>query len=105
MRTLPSPPLAGDPGKGVAVSDLPEKVGIDIAYGGCCTGGKLEDIEAYYETLKSGADHGLQLAPGVSSSFNSAARTCVSAVTAQECRSLSADERSARRAVADAAGC
>lgn len=55
----------GDPGRGLAVSDLSEKVVIDIAYGGSCTGGKLEDIEAYHEVMKWGADHGLQLAPAV----------------------------------------
>lgn len=56
----------GDPGRGVAVSDLSsERVAIDIAYGGSCTGGKLEDIEAYHEVMKWGADRGLRLAPGV----------------------------------------
>jgi 3-isopropylmalate/(R)-2-methylmalate dehydratase large subunit len=55
----------GDPGRGVAVPDLPEKVAIDIAYGGSCTGGKLEDIETYHEVMKWGLDHGLRLAPGV----------------------------------------
>lgn len=55
----------GDPGRGIGVPDLAERVAIDIAYGGSCTGGKLEDIEAYHEVLKWGFDRGLQLAPGV----------------------------------------
>jgi 3-isopropylmalate/(R)-2-methylmalate dehydratase large subunit len=55
----------GDPGKGVSVADLSERVAIDIAYGGSCTGGKLEDIEGYHEVMKWALDHGLPLAPGV----------------------------------------
>lgn len=55
----------GDPGRGVSVADLSERVAIDIAYGGSCTGGKYEDIEGYHEVLKWALDRGLQLAPGV----------------------------------------
>jgi 3-isopropylmalate/(R)-2-methylmalate dehydratase large subunit len=55
----------GDPGRGVAVNELSDTVAIDIAYGGSCTGGKLEDIQAYHDVLKWGAGNGLKLAPGV----------------------------------------
>lgn len=55
----------GDPGRGVSVSNLSERVAIDIAYGGSCTGGKFEDIERYHEVLKWALDQGWQLAPGV----------------------------------------
>jgi 3-isopropylmalate/(R)-2-methylmalate dehydratase large subunit len=55
----------GDPGRGIPVPALGEPVRIDIAYGGSCTGGKREDIEAYHAVLKWGFDHGLKIAPGV----------------------------------------
>ena len=55
----------GDPGKGIAIAALQEPVAIDIAYGGSCTGGKLEDIEACHAVLQWGAARGLRLAPGV----------------------------------------
>jgi aconitase A len=52
-------------GRGVAVSELAEPVGIDIAYGGSCTGGKREDLVRYHAVLKWAVDRGLSLAPGV----------------------------------------
>jgi 3-isopropylmalate/(R)-2-methylmalate dehydratase large subunit len=55
----------GDPGLGVAVSELTEPVGIDIAYGGSCTAGKREDLVRYHAVLKWAVDRGLSLAPGV----------------------------------------
>lgn len=55
----------GDPGRGVAVSSLGQPVRIDIAYGGSCTGGKLEDIEACHAVLKWGFERELCIAPGV----------------------------------------
>jgi 3-isopropylmalate/(R)-2-methylmalate dehydratase large subunit len=55
----------GDPGRGIPVPALGGPVRIDIAYGGSCTGGKLEDIEAYHAVLKWGFDHGLKIAQGV----------------------------------------
>jgi 3-isopropylmalate/(R)-2-methylmalate dehydratase large subunit len=55
----------GDPGRGISVSELPQEVRIDIAYGGSCTGGKLEDIQAYHSVMAWAAEHQLGLAPGV----------------------------------------
>lgn len=55
----------GDPGQGVFVSDLNGDVSIDIAYGGSCTGGKLEDIEAYHSVLAWAEENHLRIAPGV----------------------------------------
>ena len=55
----------GDPGLGIAIGAIGEPIRIDIAYGGSCTGGKLEDIEAYHAVLKWGFDHGLKIAHGV----------------------------------------
>lgn len=39
----------GDPGNGVAISDLDGPVPIDIAYGGSCTAGKRDDFDNYHE--------------------------------------------------------
>ncbi|RDV00655.1 aconitase family protein [Trinickia dinghuensis] len=53
----------GDPGNGVAVSNLVDDVAIDIAYGGSCTAGKREDFDCYFEVLRWGAERGLTVAP------------------------------------------
>lgn len=55
----------GDPGQGVALSDLQEIVPIHIAYGGSCTAGKREDFDHYHAVLKWALDKGLAFAPGV----------------------------------------
>jgi 3-isopropylmalate/(R)-2-methylmalate dehydratase large subunit len=55
----------GDPGLGIPVPALGAPVRIDIAYGGSCTGGKLEDIEAYHAVLKWAFEHGMKIADGV----------------------------------------
>ena len=62
LNTL-SPMLArpGDPGQGVAVSDLAEPVRIDIAYGGSCTAGKREDFDHYHAVLAWGLAQGLRV--------------------------------------------
>jgi 3-isopropylmalate/(R)-2-methylmalate dehydratase large subunit len=54
----------GDPGHGIAISELAETVGIDIAYGGSCTGGKREDLLHYHAVLEWAAQRGMQIAPG-----------------------------------------
>ncbi len=55
----------GDPGNGVALSDLREPVKVGIAYGGSCTAGKREDFDHYHEVLDWAVRHGMGLAPGV----------------------------------------
>ena len=55
----------GDPGNGVMLSALEERLAIDIAYGGSCTGGKRADFDAYYEVLKWARDHRLKVADSV----------------------------------------
>jgi 3-isopropylmalate/(R)-2-methylmalate dehydratase large subunit len=55
----------GDPGLGLPLADLPERVRIDIAYGGSCTAGKREDFDHYHAVLAWGLAHGLRIAPGV----------------------------------------
>jgi len=55
----------GDPGNGVAVGDLGERVEIDIAYGGSCTAGKREDFDRYHTVARWAADRGLRIADDV----------------------------------------
>lgn len=55
----------GDPGNGIALSQLTERPVVDIAYGGSCTAGKREDFDHYHEVLAWAADRGLRVADGV----------------------------------------
>ena len=55
----------GDPGLGLALSALKERVKIDIAYGGSCTAGKREDFDHYHAVLAWGLKHGLKVPEGV----------------------------------------
>jgi 3-isopropylmalate/(R)-2-methylmalate dehydratase large subunit len=54
-----------DPGQGLALADLPERVHIDIAYGGSCTAGKREDFDHYHAVLAWGLANNLKVADGV----------------------------------------
>jgi 3-isopropylmalate/(R)-2-methylmalate dehydratase large subunit len=54
----------GDPGNGVPVSEVRERVGIDIAYGGSCTSAKRGDFDFYHEVLKWGVDRGMRVPQG-----------------------------------------
>ena len=55
----------GDPGNGVPLNQLTERVKLDIAYGGSCTAGKREDFDHYHAVLAWAAARGLRVAPGV----------------------------------------
>jgi 3-isopropylmalate/(R)-2-methylmalate dehydratase large subunit len=55
----------GDPRNGINISELPEEVRIDAAYGGSCTGGKMADMDMYAAVLKSAVEQGRRVAPGV----------------------------------------
>jgi 3-isopropylmalate/(R)-2-methylmalate dehydratase large subunit len=55
----------GDPGNGVALADLTQRVAFDIAYGGSCTAGKRADFDHYHEVLAWAANRGLRVAPGI----------------------------------------
>ncbi|HGY89996.1 MAG TPA: 3-isopropylmalate dehydratase [Planctomycetes bacterium] len=57
--------LPGDPGNGVEIEDLPEGVAIDIAYGGSCTAGKIEDMDLYAKVLAEGRKQGRKVAENV----------------------------------------
>ena len=54
----------GDPGQGVAVSELRDPVRVDIAYGGSCTGGKREDLRHCFEVLQWALRHDRKVADG-----------------------------------------
>ena len=62
-----SPQVAtpGDPRNGIDLADLPERVPVDIAYGGSCTGGKMTDMDLYASVLQKAADQGRGVAEGV----------------------------------------
>lgn len=55
----------GDPGNGLALGELEDRVKFDIAYGGSCTAGKREDFDHYHEVLAWAVEHGLKAAPGI----------------------------------------
>jgi 3-isopropylmalate/(R)-2-methylmalate dehydratase large subunit len=55
----------GDPGNGVPLDQLPERVALDIAYGGSCTAGKREDFDHYHVVLSWAAARGLRVPPQV----------------------------------------
>jgi 3-isopropylmalate/(R)-2-methylmalate dehydratase large subunit len=56
--------VASDPTNGAAVADL-DRVEIDIAYGGSCTAGKIEDLEFYHRVVAEAVAGGRRVAPGV----------------------------------------
>jgi 3-isopropylmalate/(R)-2-methylmalate dehydratase large subunit len=55
----------GDPRNGIDIENLTERVKIDAAYGGSCTGGKMADMDMYAAVLKNAVDHGKRVADGV----------------------------------------
>jgi 3-benzylmalate isomerase len=57
--------LPGDPGNGLAISELGKIVKVDIAYAGSCTAGKKEDMDMYAAVLKEAADAGDRVHPDV----------------------------------------
>ncbi len=57
---LPMVARPGDPGRGVALASLAERVRVDIAYGGSCTAGKRHDFDQYHDVLSWAAARGLR---------------------------------------------
>ncbi|PRE52584.1 aconitase family protein [Burkholderia multivorans] len=51
----------GDPGNGIGLSELPDSVPVDIAYGGSCTGGKRDDLQRCHEVLEWALQHDLKV--------------------------------------------
>lgn len=62
---VPMVATPGDPRNGVPLSELGEKVAIDIAYGGSCTGGKKADMDMYASVVRKAMDKGMSIAAGV----------------------------------------
>jgi len=51
----------GDPGNGMPLGDIKDRVEVDIAYGGSCTAGKREDFDGYHAVLAWAAAHDLRV--------------------------------------------
>src|SRR6185295_7943857 len=56
--------IPSDPKNGALVSEIGD-VPIEIAYGGSCTAGKIDDLIFYHRVVKEAVDAGLKVAPGV----------------------------------------
>ncbi len=56
--------IPSDPTNGAWIDQIGE-VPIDIAYGGSCTAGKIDDLVFYHQVVKEAVDAGLKVAPGV----------------------------------------
>jgi 3-isopropylmalate/(R)-2-methylmalate dehydratase large subunit len=63
--TRPMVALPGDPGNGISIGDLPDRVKVGIAYAGSCTAGKKEDMDMYARVLREAGGRGERVAPGV----------------------------------------
>ena len=55
----------GDPRNGITIDRLQDRVMVDIAYGGSCTGGKRTDMDLYAQILRQAVDQGKKVAPNV----------------------------------------
>ena len=76
----------GDPGNGVPLARLAERVTIDIAYGGSCTAGKREDFDRYHEVLAWALAQGSRSLHTSSCTCSSARQPC--ATTARSAATL-----------------
>lgn len=56
--------IPSDPTNGALVDDI-GRVAIDIAYGGSCTAGKIDDLNFYHRVVKEAVEAGLRIADGV----------------------------------------
>lgn len=64
----PTVALPGDPKNGVGLRGFlaaGQRVKVDIAYGGSCTGGKRRDMDMYAAVLRVALQRGQRVAPGV----------------------------------------
>ena len=60
----PNRGIPSDPTNGAFVEDVTD-VRIDIAYGGSCTAGKIDDLIFYHRVVEEAVDAGLKVADGV----------------------------------------
>ncbi len=66
LQTLePMVATPGDPRNGIALRELGDRVAIDIAYGGSCTGGKKADMDMYASVIRRALSQGRGIADGV----------------------------------------
>ncbi|MEJ2085476.1 MAG: aconitase family protein, partial [Acidobacteriota bacterium] len=56
--------VPSDPTNGVLISELGD-VAIDIAYGGSCTAGKIDDLDFYHRVVEEAVDAGLKVPENV----------------------------------------
>jgi 3-isopropylmalate/(R)-2-methylmalate dehydratase large subunit len=56
--------IPSDPTNGAFVDEIGE-VPIEIAYGGSCTAGKIDDLEFYHRVVKEAVEAGMRVHPGV----------------------------------------
>ena len=56
--------IPSDPTNGAFIDEIGE-VAVDIAYGGSCTAGKIDDLIFYHRVVREAADAGLRVAEGV----------------------------------------
>src|SRR5213594_4132911 len=57
--------LPGDPGNGLLIDELADRVKVGIAYAGSCTAGKKADMDMYARVLQEAAARGERVAPWV----------------------------------------
>jgi len=60
----PDEGIPSDPTNGAWIDEIGD-VPIDIAYGGSCTAGKIDDLIFYHQVVKEAVDAGLKVADGV----------------------------------------
>ncbi|HEX4497291.1 MAG TPA: aconitase family protein [Thermoanaerobaculia bacterium] len=60
----PDKGIPSDPTNGAWIDEIGD-VPIDIAYGGSCTAGKIDDLIFYHQVVKEALDAGFGIAPGV----------------------------------------
>ena len=56
--------IPSDPTNGAMIDEIGD-VPVEIAYGGSCTAGKIDDLIFYHQVVKEAVDAGLRVAPGV----------------------------------------
>ncbi len=64
-RLKPMVALPGDPGNGLLIDELADRVKVGIAYAGSCTAGKKEDMDMYARVLQEAVERGERVAPWV----------------------------------------
>lgn len=53
--------LPGDPGNGLFIRELGDRVNVDVAYAGSCTAGKKSDMDMYAQVFQDAVDRGLRV--------------------------------------------